>query len=522
MIKKEVKMENRTYLAEYMRLSEDDRDIGETKKESNSISNQRKVLQEFISHHQELSGYPVKEFLDDGFSGVNFNRPGIQKLLKEVREGKISCIIVKDLSRFGRNYIEVGDYLEQIFPFMGVRFISVSDQFDSAKQFGGIEIGFKNLLHDLYSRDLSKKIKAVKKIHQERGEYSGGDVPFGYQRNADGEGAYQPDKYAAEIVKMIFGLALEGISPVGIANYLNEQCICPPGVYKNRTQNYNYRIRNQKRPFWFPEKVKEILQNEAYIGTFVCHKSFSVRPKEMEKHEPSEYFRFENDHEALVSNEIFEAAQKVVKTGKKRGHYRKTESIFKGKVKCGYCGYSMNLHQRTKNKFYYCRMGDSCGSRLKIGASVLENTVTELLGKIIAVWEKAEERYKEEKIQYGLKLKKMEEKKRLMEMKLERCKTNRLLLYRQWKEGEIAEGEYREKKEEIEKREKEYLEKKKVLESNMKQIDGEEAEDSGDNYWQNDKGESGLTKEMVEQLITQIDVYGADRVEICWKFKGWE
>lgn len=151
----------------------------------------------------------------------------------------------------------------------------------------------------------------------------------------------------------------------------------------------------------------------------------------------------------------------------------------------------------------------------------MENTVTELLGKMIAVWEKAEERYKEEKIQYGLKLKKIEEEKRLMEMKLERCKTNRLLLYRQWKEGEIAEGEYREKKEEIKKREKEYLEKKKALESNMKQIDGEKAEDSGDNYWQNDKGESGLTKEMVEQLIMQIDVYGADRMEICWKFKEW-
>lgn len=310
-------MESKAYIVEYMRLSEDDKDIGERKKESNSISNQRKVLQEFIAHHQELSGCPVKEFLDDGFSGVNFNRPGIQKLLKEVREGKISCIIVKDLSRFGRNYIEVGDYLEQIFPFMGVRFISVSSQFDSAKQFGGIEIGFKNLLHDLYSRDLSKKIKAVKKMHQKRGEYSGGDVPFGYRRNTEGQGAYQPDEHAAEIVKMIFGLALEGISPVGIAKYLNEQCICPPGVYKNRTQNFNYRIRNQKRPFWFPEKVKEILQNEAYVGTFVCHKSFSVRPKEMGKHESSEYFRFENDHEALVSNEIFEAAQKVVKTGKK-------------------------------------------------------------------------------------------------------------------------------------------------------------------------------------------------------------
>lgn len=206
-----VSMDNKKYIAEYMRISDDDRNLGNNKEkeESNSIGNQRKILQDFIRNHQELSEYLVKEFFDDGFSGVNFNRPGIKALLEEVREGKINCIIVKDLSRFGRNYIEVGDYLEQIFPFMGVRFISVNDHFDSARQFGGIEIGFKNLMHDLYSRDLSKKIKIVKKLYHERGIFSGGDAPFGYQRTTDKYEAYQPDEKTADIVKLIFNLAAE-------------------------------------------------------------------------------------------------------------------------------------------------------------------------------------------------------------------------------------------------------------------------------------------------------------------------
>ena len=168
------------YVAKYLRISDDDVDVGKGKDESGSISNQRGVLQYFISNHEELSKYPVKEFLDDGYSGVNFNRPGVQNLLKEVKENKVACIVVKDLSRFGRNYIEVGDYIEQIFPFLGVRFIAVSDNYDSFKNSGGIEIGFKNLIHDMYSRDLSKKIKSVKRMHQEKGTYIGGDVPYGY------------------------------------------------------------------------------------------------------------------------------------------------------------------------------------------------------------------------------------------------------------------------------------------------------------------------------------------------------
>ena len=218
------------YVAKYLRISDDDRDIDNIKEESISISNQRIVLQNFVNHHEELSMYPVKEFLDDGYSGVNFNRPGIKEVLREVREGNVYAIVVKDLSRFGRNYIEVGDYIEQIFPFMGVRFISISDNYDSFKNQAGIEIGLKNLIHDLYSRDLSKKIKSVKRLRQNEGVYNGGDVPYGYRRsNKKGEN-YCPDPMAAEVVKDIFRLALEGREPAYIAKYLNQKGICTPGV----------------------------------------------------------------------------------------------------------------------------------------------------------------------------------------------------------------------------------------------------------------------------------------------------
>lgn len=162
------------------------------------------MLENYISNHDELSQYPVREFVDDGVSGVSFNRPGIQSLLSEVKGKKVACIVVKDLSRFGRNYIEVGDYIEQIFPFLGVRFIAVSDNFDSFKSPAGLDIGFRNLMHDLYSRDLSKKIKSVKKLMQEKGAYSGGDVPYGYMRGSEKEDVYVIDPEAAQIVRKIF------------------------------------------------------------------------------------------------------------------------------------------------------------------------------------------------------------------------------------------------------------------------------------------------------------------------------
>lgn len=363
------------YIAEYMRISDDDSDIGKKKQESDSIGNQRKVLEYYIHHNRELSGYPIREFSDDGYSGVNFNRPGIQTLLREVQKNRVSCIVVKDLSRLGRNYIEVGDYIEQIFPFFGVRFISVSDHFDSFADSAGIEIGFKNLMHELYSRDLSRKVKSVKSMQQERGAYTGGDMPYGYQKD------YQPDEAAAEIVREIFLLAAEGNTTGKIAENLNKRAVLTPGAYKNQAGKGNYELKNKKSNLWTPEQVREIIRNEVYTGTHICHKTSSVKPGITRKNDKSEYIRFENNHEVLVKKDIFEAAQKSIPVKGKRGKYRKAEDIhvLKGKMKCGYCGYSMNQHGKTGKFHYDCRMGASCGSHTRIDAKSAEKAVVSIL-----------------------------------------------------------------------------------------------------------------------------------------------
>jgi len=196
-------------LAEYIRLSQEDENQGE----SNSIRNQRELLNAFVESSPDLSQYEVVEFCDDGYSGTNFDRPGVKSLLDEVRAGNIQCIIVKDLSRFGRNYIDIGDYLEQIFPFLGVRFISVNDHFDSNDfdgTTGGLDVGFRNLIYSLYSKDLSQKVRSAKKTRMEKGEFIGSHAPYGYAKSSENRKKLVVDEKAAAVVRRIFAMANEG------------------------------------------------------------------------------------------------------------------------------------------------------------------------------------------------------------------------------------------------------------------------------------------------------------------------
>lgn len=511
------------FIAMYLRISDDDNDIGERKKESSSISNQRKVLWEYIKSNIVLANYSVREFLDDGYSGVNLRRPGVQKLLKEVQEGNVACIIVKDLSRFGRNYIEVGDYIEQIFPFLGVRFIAVSDHFDSFENSGGIEIGFKNLIHDLYSKDLSKKIKSVKRMQQEKGAYCGGDVPYGYvysgnKKNEAAKDIYIPDQEAAQIVKRIFYMAANGKKVSEIAESLNGEGIPTPGIHKNRTTKQNYRILNEKTNLWTGAHIREIIQDEVYIGTYVCRKSTTIRPREAVQNEQSEYLRFEDAHKGLVTKEIYEAAQKVIQTNGKRGRYKKGENAhaLQGKVKCGYCGYSMNYNSRTANKSYSCRMGKSCGSQLRIIADELEQTVLDAVLEMLPTNQQVDNQGNDGSCQNYIDFKKLREEQRILEMRAEHYKTNRMIAYQRWKDGYMTKEKYIEEKDESVRQESECLTELNQLEQKLAQYTEQEKTLSS-KHSEHFRNVQSLTKEMVDELIERIDVYGADKVEITWK-----
>ena len=219
-------MANKVRIAAYMRLSKADGAVskgeGKLLKESNSILMQRILICQYITSHFEE--YELTEYQDDGFSGIDFHRPGIQRLFEDAKNEKIDCIIVKDFSRFGRDYLEVGSYLEQIFPFLGIRFISINDHYDSDYYRGRVldfEINFKNLLYDLYSRDLSQKVKSSLQARKKSGQYVSSSEPFGYEKSSDDRHMLVVSEDEAEVVRLIFALALRGMTSSQIAKKLN-------------------------------------------------------------------------------------------------------------------------------------------------------------------------------------------------------------------------------------------------------------------------------------------------------------
>lgn len=514
-------MSEMRYVAKYLRISEDDDDMGAWKRESNSISNQRKMLDSYIAAHEELSKYPIKEYVDDGVSGVNFHRHGVQNLLAEVRGNNIYCIVVKDLSRFGRNYIEVGDYIEQIFPFVGVRFISVADSFDSFRDSAGIDIGFKNLIHDLYSRDLSAKVKASIKIRQKKGAYNGGGIPFGYKLGGGKDEPFVPDPEAAEIVKRIFLLAADGNTTSMIAGRLNREAVPTPGAYKKSHGGISYCFKNEKLNLWSAAQVNLILRNEVYRGTYIAHKLSTVRPGVVQKNETPDYVMLENHHERLVEEELFQKAQNVLRLRGKIGKKTEYESALKGKVKCGCCGYSMSIRHDAKNPYYRCWNGKGCGSYQKINVELLENTLWNIVWKLAETYRIRDAGRQKKKIQMQSDLNVAKDKKQMLETEIEHCRLCRLELYDQWKEGRISKEGYIRKKEEVNEKEAGYRKESEQLNQYLKTlVSGQAALERTDCPAVLSEAES-LTKELVDELIERVEVYAEDRVEIRWKIRDF-
>lgn len=262
-------------VAVYIRISMEDGDMQEGKTESGSITNQRALLQKYISGKEEFRGAAVQEFFDDGYTGRNFERPGFQRMLEQCRMGKIGCIVVKDLSRLGRNYVEVGNLLEQVFPFLGIRVVSVNDGYDSdafSGQTGGLDVAFKNLVYNLYSKDLSNKVKSAVNTRMKRGEYIGPFGIFGYQKDPEDVHKLVIDEEAAGIVRRIFRMVGDGMPRKEVVRVLNEENVPTAAVYKQRKGCTRDWFPDGKKGGWNTSMVAKIIQDERYAGHMVGHR----------------------------------------------------------------------------------------------------------------------------------------------------------------------------------------------------------------------------------------------------------
>ena len=263
-------------VAKYIRLSDGDVDTGRgVKQESDSVVSQRRLLDGFIDRDGELRKCRIIEFCDDGFSGTDFRRPGFAGMMEAVKRGEVGCIIVKDFSRLGRDYIEVGSYLEQIFPLMEVRCISVNDRYDSEGVLGtagGLNVAFKNLINMLYSRDLSKKIRSAQMARARKGECLGGFARYGYEKSPEDKHRLVVDPEAAEVVRKIFTMAAEGITISGIVRYLNDNGVLTCVEYKQRKNSRYQHPGGGVKKLWGTQSVRSILSDETYIGKVVWNR----------------------------------------------------------------------------------------------------------------------------------------------------------------------------------------------------------------------------------------------------------
>lgn len=325
----------------YLRLSREDGD----KEESNSITGQRELLRDYLKAHPELREYTVR--VDDGFSGSTFERPAFQTMLEDVKSGKTNCIIVKDLSRFGRNYLDAGEYIEKVFPFLGVRFIAINDNYDSFKGKNASDdliIPFKNLINEAYCRDISVKIRSQLEIKRKSGQFIGAFAIYGYMKYTEDKNRLVVDEYAADVVRDIFKWKLEGISPQDIAVRLNTSGILSPLEYKKSLgMNYATPFRTNAKAAWSVGNVLRILKNPVYTGVLIQGKettpSYKVH-KRISKPE-NEWSVISDNHEAIVCRADFDTVQKVLSMDTRRGIEAETVALFSGMVFCGECGASM-------------------------------------------------------------------------------------------------------------------------------------------------------------------------------------
>ncbi len=333
-------------IAKYLRLSLEDGDLDEAKDESNSISNQRKLLDYYIEQHPDLSGAKILEFVDDGYSGTSFDRPGVQKLLQMVKENKISCIMIKDFSRWGRDYIMVSDYLEQIFPFLQVRVISVNDNYDSAtitSTAGNIEVGFTNIMHDMYSKDLSRKLLVSKRQLFEAGKYHSSYPFYGYLKSTTEKYHLEIEPEAAGVVKKIFRWYAAGSSTKEIAQKLNRTDTMTPLLWLVKFCGFKPRFEkgSTKGTRWTSSSVMHILKDERYTGKCIYGKTkvAKIGSRKLIKQPESEWFVVPNRFPVIITQALFDKTAAIRKS-RARTKVKKGEPsprIFLGNIRCGHC-----------------------------------------------------------------------------------------------------------------------------------------------------------------------------------------
>ena len=524
----------------YLRLSKEDGDVASgSKNESNSIANQKSLIMDYLQSRPEFRVVSIRE--DDGFSGTDFNRPAFQAMMEDVKKGVINCIIVKDLSRFGRNYIEVGRYLEKLFPMLGIRFIAVNDNYDSleADTAHDIVVPFKNLINDSYCRDLSVKIRSHLAIKRKNGEFIGAFACYGYLKDENNRNQLVVDTYAGQVVKDIFRMKINGMSQYRIAGALNEQGILSPMEYKKYLgSHFESSFKLNPKAVWTAKAVTRILTNEVYTGVLVQGKQTTPNHKVKVRQEVDEtdWIRVENAHESLIDRVLFDIVQNLMGRDTRTSPNETQVFPLSGLVYCGDCGHPMvrKISRYTKKEkadtaqtYGYFLCSEKCG---KGGCSWHRISENDLMGAVLGAVNLHIQKVLD--VQEALKQIENAPSRQLMIQKYlerlsmkeeERKKAERLKIgiYEDLKDGLLDKEEYQKLKAEFDSR---IAEADAAVKELKRQIAGLEGSRSANASWMNYFQQFGrleqLTRWAAAIIINKILVYEDNRIKITFNFEA--
>lgn len=519
--------QNEVKAASYSRLSREDGD----KMESDSIRNQKDLIADYAAQRGIRI---VSEYTDDGYSGTNFDRPNFQRMMEDVKKKKINCIIVKDLSRLGRNYIETGRYLEKIFPFLGVRFIAINDHYDSADESGDadqIVIPFKNLINDAYCRDISIKIRSQLDVKRKNGKFIGSFAAYGYLKDPNDKNHLIIDEAAAEIVRTIFGLKLNGFSAQRISERLEEMQVAPPLEYKRMCGlNFNSGFRSGRKPKWSIVTVNRILKNELYIGTMVQGKNRKInyKVKQSRPVDEASWIRVQETHEAIIPKPIFEIVQRLTELDTRTAPASDSVYTLSGFLRCGDCG--QNMIRRTvvkKNKpynYYYCstyKRGDGCTSHNISEAKLMTNVLAVVQHQIRLLVE-ADRILSaiDELPTQNLGVKSVDTQIAALEAEIERYKDLKSKVYKDMTDGIVSRDEFKD----INTRFTDKINSAKTAQEELiakreKLLSRENNSRPWMETFREYRNVSELDRKMIASLIASIVVYDTDTVEIHFHYE---
>mgnify|MGYP004689067683 FL=1 len=515
--------------ADYARISREDGD----KEESDSIGTQFDIIDDYIAHNDDITF--IDRYSDDGWSGTNFDRPDFMRLMEDIKKGKINCVIVKDLSRLGRNYILVGQYLEMIFPMLNIRFISVNDRIDSIKDPASINnalVSFKNVMNDEYCRDISNKVRSSLDRKRSKGEFIGSFASYGYMKDPDDHHHLIVDPVAAGVVKNIFDWFLQGMSIIGIAKRLNHMGIPNPSAYK-RQCGLNYKHpAGQLDSAWPDSSVKRVLKNRLYVGDMVQNKNRTKSYKvQVSVAVPEEnWVIVPNTHAAIIDREKFETVQQLLMRDTRTSPGINHVSIFAGYIRCADCLRAMGkksvAQSYGKYHYYVCQTFRKAGRNLctkhTIREKQLYDAVLATIQSQIDLAVSMDQLVNDLKSQNvrAAKSSRLEKMLQLKEEEYEKVSRCRIDLYPDWKAGILSRDEYLSLKAKI----GEQLEQIEIAIANIKEeISKYQSAPVSENKFISSflryRNIQVLTREVIVELIEMIYVHEGGTITIQFKYQ---